>query len=432
MSMKLYQAFEHTANIYPDNPCLVDELVCYSYQEVLEKVNNIAKELLAQNAQPGAAGVIYLPKQVDIILWQLALNKVGVAFTTLEWEQSARFESVMQSLKPQWLITQEKGTVLVKKLDNILLHHCEYIIFSSGSTGVPKKILLNTPAVVEVVKEQAMYTQMTPQSVGLWLLNPAFDASLSDIYMPLLSGAMLVISAIKPSNMDEINKLVNKWKVTHTDLPPVVFNLLNRYLIRYPDAFTTLQHIIFGGERADESLVKHLAIRFHLYNAYGPTEATICTSMSKVDKAWTHDNIGYPFNNVKYKIIDGELHIGGTHLALGYGHEELDKKFYQENQTRWYASGDLVEYKNNYYCYKGRKDRQFKHNGQLICPEEIEAIAQKHGAQTARIDYKEGKIILRYTGQLNPVDMLMDLPSWMMPHQYELREATLNTNWKVV
>jgi acyl-CoA synthetase (AMP-forming)/AMP-acid ligase II len=418
--MNLYKQFINICEQYPHHVAITDNSISLTYEELKNRVH----EKMASITSPSkTCGIIYLPKSIDTVAWQLAMNAKDIAFLTLEHEDTGRLKAAIEKCRPSFIVYQDK----VSMMKNPQTYDCAYIVFSSGSTGEPKKIMLNDEAVVEVVLAQAKITQMNTSQVFLWLLNPAFDASLSDIYMTLLSGGHLVVTTHKPSDIKIIAGLIDKYNVTHTDIPPVVFKVWLRFLESHQ--LNSLQHIVFGGEKANEKMCQALLQYFNLYNAYGPTETTICSSLKHVNHNWVPEDIGLPLPGVEYKIVDGELHIGG-HCAVGYDNENLDKKFYTTDK-KWFMSGDLVEFKNDTYHYVGRKDRQFKHNGQLICPEEIEAAAIKCGADVARVEYHH-KITLRFSGHLNKEQMTQYLPVWMIPHHFEEVELKLNNNWKVI
>lgn len=142
-----------------------------------------------------------------------------------------------------------------------------------------------------------------------------------------------------------------------------------------------------------------------MFNAYGPTEATICSSFRKVDQSWTADNIGKPLKGVEYIISDdNELHIAGSHVCIGYNQDILNNKFYFIGDKKLYKTGDLVKKHNDEYFFLGRKDRQFKNNGVLISPEEIEKSLLKLGCKES-LCKKEDKFILFYVGDFSISDI---------------------------
>jgi len=430
--MKIYQEFLTTVKRFPQYKAISDESESLSYLELAKRVYNYIEFL---PTIPQSCGVIYLPKSIDVIAFQLALNAKNIAFLTLEWGQDGRKEECITQVKPSLIITLIKNKVEIIKFDKFKSYPLDvgYIVFSSGSTGIPKQIWMKDYPVVNVTKQQAKITSFKESSVFLWLLNSAFDASISDIYVTLFSGGHLVVTQCNPLNTKEVFKLIKLHNVTHTDIPPVVFSLwLKKF--KQGKIHSSLKNIVFGGELANESITKELLEFTNLYNAYGPTEITICSSMCQVDKNWSYNNVGRPLEGVFYKIVDDELHIGGEHCSIGYDNEILNQKFYTENNIKWFRTGDVFKENNGNYFYGGRKDRQFKHNGQLVCPEEIENKAKNSGAENSQVTYIKNKITLYYSGLFRKEEFEKNIVSWMKPHLYReiaTLEGNINQNWKL-
>lgn len=257
-----------------------------------------------------------------------------------------------------------------------------HILFSSGSSGKPKGIKLAQEPVVNVVLQQAKKVNIEHNKICAWLLSPAFDASLSDIYSCLLTGATLHVCTFSQNKIKTLIDYLVKHKITHSDISPALFGLLAPHIHR-----TSLEAIVFGGELPNENITKTIAKNIKMFNCYGPTEATICTSMRQVDDSWSADNIGTPLDGVQYSISnENELLISGNHLAIGYLDEKLtEKHFILKNNQYYYKTGDLVKKDGDEYFYIGRFDRQFKQNGILIAPEEIEQCAKNTGCISAKL-----------------------------------------------
>lgn len=428
--MNIYNKFKEIAKKFPDHKAVTEDSgTTLSYKKLLELVDKYSKMI---DNIPQSCGVIHLPKSIDLIATQLALNSKKMPFLTLEYGQTSRLHQAISQVLPSHVFSCKNSELIIsiyqkyKKYDDDLA----YIVFSSGSTGYPKEIHMKDAPVLSVVEQQANITSFDSNSTFLWLLNSAFDASLSDIYMTLLSGGHLVITDKKPNQIKSCFELIEKYNVTHTDIPPVVFSL---WLKQMQKKKTHLKHIVFGGELANENIVKQMLSYVRLYNAYGPTETTICSSMIEVDEDWSYQNVGKPLNGVLYKIIEDELHIGGEHCSLGYSDPKLNNKFYTENNTHWFQTGDIFKEENGNYFYQGRKDRQIKLNGQLICPEEIEYNAKKFGAENAQVILQQNKLHLYYSGDLQISLFKENTVSWMHPHFYHPIEITgnLNQNWKL-
>jgi amino acid adenylation domain-containing protein/thioester reductase-like protein len=260
-----------------------------------------------------------------------------------------------------------------------------YIIFTSGSTGQPKGVMVPHRGIVNVLMAQIEAFKLTPRSVSLFFLSASFDASISDIGTTLLSGAALCIEppdALQPGRA--LADTVRRRGVTHVDIPPSLLPLMDP-----AEMPPLLQTIIIGGEVCPPSVVRRWAAWFRVVNVYGPTEATICTSLGACDpQTWEDPLIGLPIPDVQYSVVDesldpampgeaGELCIGGAGLARGYVNQpELTaRRFVNRDGRRQYRTGDrVVQRADGNYVFLGRLDRQVKINGKLVAPEEIEAL----------------------------------------------------------
>ena len=423
-----------------ENISLVHNDKKYSYSELVNKVLLIQNLLKDKNK----AGLIYLPKNEYTIIFMLALNAGNNVFTTLDINTPIdRVKEIITQLKPKWIISLESFSDLgfneIEKNDNYTIFKKEdsltynnkvsHIYFSSGSTGKPKGILLSAEPLIKVVTKQAKIIGMESGKKFAWILSPSFDASLSDIYLTLLSGGELHICDFPQTKIKTLISYFKTHKITHSDISPTILPLLK-------NSELFLESIIFGGEVANEKIIKEFARKIKMFNAYGPTETTICSSLKKVNDKWTANNIGKPLPGVTYTISpNNELYISGNHLCVGYLNDDLNKsKFIIENNKRYYKTGDLVEYKNREYFYIGRVDRQFKYNGILISPEEIESIAKLAGCIDSKCEYKE-KFILYYQGEIEEKELRLfmekKLNKSMIPNIFiKVNSFEININGK--
>lgn len=408
--MNLFNAFKSTALTYSNHLAIVCENRVYTYSDVLYQVDILCPLFSFLDRK---VCIIYLPKSEFSVFLQLALNATNNIFIMIDTNTPFdRVSEIIQQTQPHWLVSKTGLSCsdydLIYQTEIFTLqetsHSTTYslpishIYFSSGSTGKPKGILLSDSPVVEVVTEQASIVNMTVNKSFAWVLSVGFDASLSDIYMTLLSGGTLHICTFEQKKIKTLQHYLQYYEITHTDLSPSVLALLNL-------KNTNLESIIFGGELSNEAIIKQLSLSIQLFNAYGPTEASICTSLRKVDNSWCVSNIGNPLTNVNYLIVNNELWISGTHLCLGYLNQELNyKKFIEIDNVLYYKTGDLVSLVKDEHHYIGRKDRQIKHNGILICLEEIEAIAYHLGCVLAKCEYTH-HLILYYQGKLTELEI---------------------------
>ncbi len=334
-----------------------------------------------------------------------------------------------------------------------------YVIYTSGSTGTPKGVLIEHRGIVNLLDAQVPLFGLRPGSRALFYLSTSFDASISDVGTALLSGATLCIEPperLRPG--PDLIELLRIRQITHVDIPPAVLPLLD------PETLPAcLETVIIGGEPCPPEVVRRWARRVRVVNVYGPTEATVCTSLCLCDpNTWDAPLLGRPIPNVAYRILDesgvavpqgtpGELCIGGFGLARGYlNRPELSaRKFIVHEGERLYRTGDKVALRSDgEYQFLGRVDRQVKIRGLLIEPEEIEAQLlthpqiqqaavvkrplgrQSHKGLTAFVVARRGSSTPSVQGLRQ--HLARSLPRWMLPQRFEfLSRLPLNAHGKV-
>ena len=297
-----------------------------------------------------------------------------------------------------------------------------YCIYTSGSTGRPKGVLVGHGGIVNLIDAQIPAFALEPGSRVLWVLSPAFDASVSDVGTALLSGSALLIEpGDELRDPAKLTLLLHARRVTHIDLPPAVLRVLD--IDAMPDSLRT---VVIGGEPAPVEVARRWAARFRVVNVYGPTETTVCSSLCVIDPAtWTEPLLGRPIPNVGYHVIGGELYIGGVGLALGYlNRPELDAaKFVAVGGVRMYRTGDRVRVRpDGEFLFLGRADRQFKLRGQLVEPDEVEArLREIPGVRDAAAFKRGNALVAAVVGDSALSHAAVcehtakSLPPWMVP-----------------
>lgn len=304
-----------------------------------------------------------------------------------------------------------------------------YAIATSGSTGRPKIVEVGHDGIVPVLDAQIAAFDVDATARVLWMLSPAFDASLSDIGTALLAGATLVV-APQLDGVASLEALLDRRAITHVDLPPALLPLLAH-------APKSLRTIVIGGEVCPAPAVRAWAERVRLVNVYGPTEATICTSLCRCDASWDAARIGEPLPDVRYDVVDGELRIAGIALARGYrGRPDLTaRRFVVDDGVRWYMTGDRVRVlPDGGLAFVGRIDRQLKVAGKLVAPEEIEArLAEHPRVRRASVTRDAGGLVARVVADDTSADELRAhlearVPSWMVPGRVVFERALSETS----
>ncbi|KAJ3057633.1 hypothetical protein HK102_011000, partial [Quaeritorhiza haematococci] len=299
-----------------------------------------------------------------------------------------------------------------------------YIIFTSGTTGRPKGVMIPHRGLVNLVCNEPGNLCAAPGRRVAQFMNISFDGAVMEIFAALCNGATLVLSG--PEAI-EMMKTVDCTIVTPTALASLD-----------PEEHANLMYVTVGGEACPASLVKLWSDRVQMFNAYGPTEITICSSIAELS-AEKPVTIGRPLANRYCYVLDenlapvpvgmpGELCIGGEGVALGYVNrsEETAIRFVQDpfrdDGSKMYRTGDLARWMSNGELqYIGRKDDQIKFKGYRIELAEIEAAAcEKEGVSGAVVLIKDNVLAAFVTPDSCKVDDLRDwllerLPSYMVP-----------------
>lgn len=379
----------------PDAPAVIEdgEVAC-TYAQLVERA-----------APPAGSGVaaIELPRSAAWIAAALGAWRAGRPFAPIDPGLPAARRARMRAR----LAAIERPAELA------------YVIFTSGSTGRPKAVEVTHRGVANVLAQQAAAFEVGADSRVAWLLSPAFDASLSDVGVALWAGAAVVIESSWPLGPGLLDR-IGERRVSHADLPPSLLPHLDP--ARRP---ACLETVVIGGEVADPAAVRRWAGAVRLLGAYGPTETTICSSLVRCTPDWSRPLIGRPLAGVRYRMVDGQLAIGGLGVARGYaGDPELTaERFIELDGERWFVTGDRVRPAGDDHEYLGRVDRQLKIAGRLIAPEEVEAALRDAGggevAVFARRAGARDVLCARYTGDLSfealRAAAAETLPAWMLP-----------------
>ncbi|MEZ4224627.1 MAG: thioester reductase domain-containing protein [Polyangiaceae bacterium] len=306
-----------------------------------------------------------------------------------------------------------------------------YVIYTSGSSGTPKGVRVSHRGLGALADAQIVAFALHERARVLWMLSTAFDAHLSDLMTTVLSGATLVID-----EAGSFPERLQRGRITHVDAPPVLLRLHGP-----KEMPSSLETVVVGGEASPPEVLRSWAKQCRVVSVYGPTEASICTSLRVCDDAWQCALLGRPLPGVTYAVIDrngrraseGELWIAGDGLALGYVDASQDERFVQREGTRWYRSGDRVRCVGDDFEFLGRIDRQVQINGVRVEPAEVEAALMSHAGVTeaAVIEREIGPARRRMLVAMVAPDTVdvaalrrdveAQLPSWMCPARYEAR-----------
>ncbi|MBD2801227.1 amino acid adenylation domain-containing protein, partial [Xenorhabdus sp. M] len=423
----IHQLFELHAEKNPDAIALVHEEHAFSYAELNARANRLAHQLIASRIEPDQRVAICMANSPARVAAVLAVLKAGGAYVPLDPAYPGeRLSHILTNAAPEMLLADSAGqaalgeqalagltildpTVLPDQPDSnpqvtaLTSRHLAYVIYTSGSTGTPKGVMIEHRGLVNLIQDKIVQFNIHPASRMLQFASFGFDASVWEIMMALSSGACLVIPA-EAVRQDSCRlwHYLEEQSVTHAFLAPALL----RDGIDLP-ALTIKPTLILGGEAPSLALLRTLSGQATLFNAYGPTEATVCATTwycpsDYTNHAGTEVPIGRPITNTRVYLLDacgqpvpqgveGELYIGGVGVARGYlnrpeltAERFLTDPFSNEPGARMYRTGDLARYlPDGNLEFLGRNDHQVKIRGFRIELGEIEARLMEHPAVRA-------------------------------------------------
>jgi len=469
----LHHAFERFAAEQPEQIALrmhkgaTSGAKPLSYGELNHRANILAQHLLDLGLQAdinteniptetSPLVAVCLPRSMELVVSLLAIVKAGGAYICLDSSHPAeRLQFILQDSQCKRLISLSS---LVAELDlpaeNTLFldgywdeekwqeekwdeekwtqgqnqdqkhantqdsaSQLAYGIYTSGTTGTPKASLIPHSGIRQSVAYVSSAMQYQPGSVAVQYASMAFDASVIEMWCALSSGStLLIINDDIYRDPHLLSETLREQRVTHGFLPPAMMAELIQKPLQEPsqapfqEQFPDLNWVFTGGEAIPLNLAQHWAQHCQLFNAYGPSEASVVTSFEPLKPGLQQVTIGRPIDGTQYYVLNaqhalqpkgtvGELYIGGRGLAREYlnrpeltatsfidhrfiEHRFIDHRFIEtgvsENNleepiTRLYKTGDLVRWTaDGTLAFVGRVDDQVKLRGFRIELAEIE------------------------------------------------------------
>ena len=362
-------------------------------------------------------GVIF-PRGADCVAAMLGVLLAGGCYVPIALDEpESRRERLLDQLAIRLVLhTAASGGVelVPRAADGLVLPPAAdqgaeplYVMFTSGSTGDPKAVVVTHRAAIRLVRDPWFVGITSDDGIG-FASNPAFDAATWEVWGALTNGARLV--PLAPQEVARAEAFEERIRERKVSCLFVTTSLFNSHARTTPTMFGGLRVLGIGGEAADPSTCRRVLASGsppdNLINAYGPTETTTFASwhrVSHVPDGAVRLPIGGPICNTTLHVLDrhgrhvppgvpGELFIGGDALAVGYhGDPELTaRKFVPDPFAgpphRLYASGDLVVREpGGAVVFLRRRDHQLKIRGYRVEPIEIEAAMRNIDGVTAAV-----------------------------------------------
>jgi amino acid adenylation domain-containing protein len=434
----MHEVFERQAMRDPGRAAVVAGDFQMSYGVLERRASQLAHHLRAQGVGPEILVAVSCERSFELMVAVLGVLKAGGAFVPLDPNYPAeRLAFMLDDCAASMVLTQahladrfadhaavirldadwaEIGRQLEARPGAVNRpEDAAYVIYTSGSTGQPKGVLIEHRGAVNLAVAQRAVFGLTPDDVVLQFSALSFDAFVWELLQAWSAGATLcLLPPGLPVPSPEFSDILRRKRVSWVCLPPSLLAVLP------VDSLPEFAHVVAGGEACSAEIVERWGRGRRFFNAYGPTEITVCATIAECRPGEGPPPIGRPLPNVTTYVLDGhgepvpvgvagELWIGGAGVGRGYlGRPELTgerfvrDRFSGNSTARLYRSGDRVRWRpDGQLEYLGRLDDQVKVRGFRIELGEVEAALRAHpevsdAAVVARTDIVAGTDIVAY------------------------------------
>jgi amino acid adenylation domain-containing protein len=443
-----------------------------SYRELSSLSDRVAHHLLARGVSRGEPVAVFLERGLDMPAVLLGILKAGAAFVPLDpGYPPARLSHMLSASGARHVVSVAAGAAqppfAAEMIDVSAVLRADapidppplisapediaYIMYTSGSTGVPKGVAVTHRNILRTVLN-VRYLDWGQQASVLQFSSTSFDASTFEIWGSLLNGGVLVLHPPDSATLDSLGRFIADARI---DILFMTTALFREMVERCPDYLRSVGQILTGGEAMRLSTAKAAWValpRSRLANVYGPTECTtFATSFPITDPELLGGTvpIGRPIDNTSAFLLDrygnrvpvgipGELYLGGDGVAQGYWREPeltaesfVPDRFSGADGGRLYRTGDLAAFRpDGNIVFLGRRDRQIKLSGYRIELEEIEAVLEGHPdvAKAAVVvtgdDPPRLVAFVAASADARPTDLrdflMARLPAYMVPAQVQV------------
>jgi amino acid adenylation domain-containing protein len=478
----IHELFEAQVERTPEATALSYDNERLSYRELNERANQLAHYLSAAGVGSEVLVGLCLERSVEMVVAVLGVLKAGGVYVPLDpaYPQE-RLAFMLADSRITVLLTEESLLTRLPAQSQALaicLEHgggqcanrstanpvnrahsenLAYVIYTSGSTGRPKGVGVAHRCLCNLSVAQSQHCGVQASDRVLQFASLSFDASIFEIVMALCSGAALCLPDRHSLPVGSaLVELLRKEQITIALLPPSV-------VMSMEGGVPQLQTLLVGGEACPADLVERWSDGRTLFNAYGPTEATVWGTLANCKPGSGKPSIGKPVLNARIYVLDhrqrpvpigvcGEIYIGGAGVARGYLNQfELTAERFvpdpwsSEAGQRLYRTGDLARWSQTGELeYLGRRDQQVKVRGYRIELGEVEAVLARHASVREAVVVTESangdNRLIAYFVSDEPETTTAELREWlgsqlpdfMVPALFvRLDELPLTTNGKI-
>ncbi|MFJ3939819.1 amino acid adenylation domain-containing protein [Streptomyces parvus] len=476
--------FERVVAQHRELPAIESESTALAYGELADRVNRLARRLLAAGLGPGDLVGISVPRGIDQVVAALAVTTAGAGYVPLDpGYPTALLRNMVADSGLRSLLHTGLPPVDVTGLDTLDLaspdpvsrpagpvsdeerqrplraEDTAYVIYTSGSTGTPKGVVIPHAGMAALAAAQRHWIGPGPGDRVLQWASFNFDAGFWDLTLALLSGATLVLTddrAVLPG--EELRRTLIDRRISHAVLPPVALTATD------PDGVLPGGVVLSTGDSCTQALVARWAPGRRMFNGYGPTEMTVGVTMAGPVRPGEPVSIGEPWPGNEVRVLDadlrpcqpgeeGELYLVGEGEALGYLNrpaltaERFVADPYGGPGSRMYRSGDLGYLdKDGPLYFTGRADRQVKLRGFRVELGEVETALEscggvRLGAVVVTGEVDSARLVAFVVPGADPADGLVEelrrrlaerLPAHMVPARVEVvASLPMTSNGKI-
>ncbi|WP_433945445.1 amino acid adenylation domain-containing protein [Paenibacillus sp. SN-8-1] len=480
-----FELISKVSEDFPEKIAIYDQKRAVSYQELVEEAVSLINSLYSIHIDEGKSVALHLPRSANSIALMIALQYLGIPYTYLdEKNNQERLEYILQdanvglilksedssslnislsvncvSISVPELVDQPKTETSLPTRKNNKPGFCQ-LIYTSGSTGQPKGIEMTSENIISFAINNGFYS-VKPDDNFAQAASIAFDASIFEIWLPLLNGAAVTIIPDPVFDIFNWSRNIDEYQITTAWLTSGLFNT---FVDLDFSKINSLKKIYVGGEVVSPSHIKRamsVTKETRFYNGYGPTENTTFTTTFEIPRDFDSSKpiaIGKLLANSKAMVLNevnqpvpigvpGELVVSGSGLTNGYRNKnELTQRAFVEmnfekESCLAYRTGDIVYFDGEHFYYVGRKDKQIKLRGFRIELGEIEyALNQLTGVKQSVAVLEDNNQVKEieafYVGDLDEMEvsraLSQRLPSYMLPKRYHrVQNIPLTLNGKI-
>lgn len=489
----IHELFEQQVIKTPHATALVYEDELLTYKELNARANRMARQLTAGDTEKGEVVAILMNRSLEMIISLFAILKSGGTYVPIEPHlPDGRITRLLASLGCRKLVIDKQQckrmTGIRKAVPNLQQVYCfdlpeadtdciavemdssrysddnlnrpvsandiAYVIFTSGSSGMPKGVIIRHQPVINLIEWVNNTYQIGKNDKVLFVSSLSFDLSVYDIFGLLAAGGKVQI--VPNADIGEPRKLLRyiyKYGITYWDSAPAALQQLTPWLEEEAAQENALRLVFLSGDWIPLSLptaIKTVFSKVEVIALGGATEATVWSNyypVQAIDPQWKSIPYGKPMQNAKYYVLDkdlqpcpigvpGDLFIGGECIADGYLNEvELtafrfignpfctgEKMYRTGDMARWYPDGNIE--------FLGRKDAQVKIRGHRIELGEIQyQLRQVPGIREARVFVQQNqaadRFLCAYFISDQPIEtaylrtrLQAELPAYMVPAHF--------------